>query len=54
MSTEFEKSSDVPIGKILTRVEELSEAVTKGNDRFHEFTMRVPAECDRDADLVRS
>lgn len=37
------------------RLRELSDAVTRGPEvRDREFTMRVPAEPDRDADLVLS
>lgn len=36
------------------RLRELAHAVTLGPDGHHEFTMRVPAEPDRDADLVLS
>jgi hypothetical protein len=40
---------------IVTRLRELSDAVTKGPETVaREFTMRVPAEPDRDADLVLS
>ena len=54
MTTEYNKPADVPTSTILSRVEQLSDAVTKGKEGSHEFTMRVPAECDRDADLVLS
>jgi len=40
--------------EIIDRLEELSDAVTKGRDGMGEFTMRVPAEPKRDADLVLS
>lgn len=38
--------------KKITRLRELADAVTKGRGSWHEFTMRVPADPDRDADLV--
>ena len=38
---------------LIKRLNELSDAVTKGRESVaREFTMRVPAEPDRDADLV--
>jgi len=53
MSTKYEYSSTVPTDKLCERLIELSEAVTR-NAVNSEFTMHVPAECDRDADLVLS
>ena len=38
--------------KRIKRLRELSDAVTKGYKGQSEFTMRIPAEPDRDADLV--
>jgi len=39
--------------ELANRLEELSNAVTQGRDSINrEFTMRVPAEMDRDAELV--
>lgn len=52
MSRQYKSSADVPTGVLCLRLEELSEAVTKGATGDGEFTMRIPAECDRDADLV--
>ena len=40
--------------KRIARLRELAEAVTKGRDHWHEFTMRIPADLERDADLVLS
>ena len=55
MSNQYKDESEVPTDVICDRLEELSEAVTKGRDAVsREFTMRVPAEMDRDADLVLS
>ena len=50
------KIGDVVPSKILCkRLDELADAVTQGPDCVRrEFTMRVPAEIDRDADLVLS
>lgn len=53
MSKKYDNSRDVPTEALTNRLYELSDAVTcgqKGLDR--EFTMRIPPECDRDADLV--
>ena len=55
MSTKYKKSSDVPLDVLLKRLDELADAVTNGRDfKDREFTMRIPAEFDRDADLVIS
>lgn len=51
MSTQYKKGSDVPTETITKRLDELATAITKGQ-LDGEFSMRVPAECDRDADLV--
>ena len=52
MTNKYEDTNQVPDQVLLTRVAELVDAVTKGSAGLNEFTMRVPAECDRDADLV--
>ncbi len=55
MSTKYRNAQDVPTEAIIDRLNELSTAVTKGRvgiDR--EFCMSIPAELDRDADLVLS
>lgn len=52
MSTHYHKGQDVPTDVLANRLDELSGAVTKGRDGMHEFCMRIPAEVDRDADLV--
>ena len=55
MSTIYKNSKDVPMEVLLERLDELADAVTGGKvSRDREFTMRIPAECDRDADLVIS
>lgn len=55
MSTKYNDFSDVPNEAIINRLNELSDAVTNGKASVdREFTMRVPAECDRDADIVLS
>lgn len=55
MSTKYKNSKDVPMEVLLERLDELADAVTGGKvSRDREFTMRIPAECDRDADLVIS
>jgi len=55
MSTTYQKSKEVPTKVLLDRVEELILAITGDrteNSFRNEFTMRIPAEVDRDADLV--
>lgn len=55
MSTQYKNPSEVPDDVLLARVEQLVQAIVKpGVDPRSEFTMRVPAECDRDADIVLS
>ncbi len=53
MSTEYGAQDRVPTEILIARLEELSRAVTEGKESVaREFTMRIPAEMDRDADLV--
>jgi len=53
MSTKYRQSKDVPTEVICDRLKELSDVITKGEKQFlREFVMRVPAELDRDADLI--
>lgn len=53
MSTQYKSSRDVPTGVLAARLNELADVVSQKRDRIGaEFTMRIPAECDRDADLV--
>ena len=55
MSTKYKEADEVPLETIINRLDELSTAMTQGRDRREsEFTMRIPAELDRDADLVLS
>jgi len=55
MSTKYKSSKDVPLNVITARLEELVDAIIRpGEFNDNEFTMRIPAECDRDADLVIS
>ena len=55
MSNRYKNESEVPTEAICDRLEELSDAVTKGRDAVsRELCMRIPAEVDRDADLVLS
>ena len=55
MSTKYKKSSDVPLDVLLERLDELADAARNGREtQDREFTIRIPAECDRDADLVIS
>lgn len=53
MSRKYDNSRDVPTDTLVKRLDELSDAIAGGRDsQDREFTMRIPAECDRDADLV--
>ena len=53
MSTKYGATDRVPTEILAARMEELSLVVTQGREAVvREFTMRVPAEMDRDADLV--
>lgn len=55
VSTKYKKSEDVPNDVLADRMDELVEAITnstEGNTFPSEFYMRIPAELDRDADLV--
>ncbi len=56
MSTDYKNLNErVPTETLAKRLDELSHAVTEGREAvLREFTMRVPAELDRDADLVLS
>ena len=55
MSTTYKHGDRVPSDVLCNRLDELAHFVTKGPDVIRrEFTMRVPAELDRDADLVMS
>jgi len=53
MSTRYKSPLDVPAQVLADRLDELADVICKKRDRIDaEFAMRVPAECDRDADLV--
>jgi hypothetical protein len=53
MSTKYHNSKDVPNDVLIARLNELSDAICAGKDsKDMEFTRRIQAECDRDADLV--
>ena len=55
MSNKYCSGDRVPNDVLANRLDELSEAITKGSEYIsREFTMRVPAELDHDADLVLS
>jgi hypothetical protein len=55
MSTQYQSGKDVPTEVLAARLNELAHVVAQKRDRIgDEFTMRIPAECDRDADLVMS
>lgn len=53
MSNKYKMEDRVPSDIICKRLDELSRAIARGRECFNrEFTMRVPAEKDHDADLV--
>lgn len=54
MTTKYKHPSEVPDNELVARLRELADVVTKRDLRCSEFTMRIPAECDRDADIVLS
>lgn len=55
MSTLYQSSKDVPTEVLSARLNQLSDVVSSNRERIDaEFTMRIPAEADRDADLVMS
>jgi len=55
MSTKYKSGHEVPSAVIAARLNELSSAITNGKASLaNEFTMRRPAECDHDADIVLS
>lgn len=55
MSNRYKHGDRIPSETLCARLDELADAVTKGPAAVsREFTMRVPAELDRDADLVLS
>lgn len=51
MSTKFKGGDTVPTQVLAARLKELSDYCTK-NDMPSEFSMRIPCELDRDADVV--
>ena len=50
MSTKYADPKLVPTSVLIERLKELADAIAKGNR--DELTMRIPAEVDRDADIV--
>ena len=53
MSTTYKHFNEVPSWLLADRLEQLSDAVCDGKEAMErEFTRRIPAELDRDADLV--
>ncbi len=53
MSTQYKDRSEVPTAALIARLKEIAHAVTQGRDAIaRECSMRVPAELDRDMDLV--
>lgn len=55
MSTMYKRGDQVPTEVLAKRLDELADAVgKKGEERDRALTRRIPAELDRDADLVLS
>lgn len=55
MSRKYKHGDHVPTAVLVARLEELAKAFAAGGEeRDREFTMRIPAELDRDPDLVMS
>lgn len=53
MSTKYKRSEDVPTDALAERLKELADiCVSQQAKMCADFSMRVPAELDRDADLV--
>ncbi len=53
MAIKYNKPEDVPSDVLCERLNALSYTVTCGKEAVsYEFTMRIPAEVDRDADIV--
>ncbi len=53
MSRDYRRSQDVPTEVLVKWLRELAYVVSLGRERMRgEFTMRIPAEVDRDVDLV--
>lgn len=53
MSNKYKHGDIVPLDIICSRLDELWRAVTKGQKGIlREFDMRIPAELDRDADVI--
>ncbi len=55
MTTKYKLVDHIPTEILANRLNELADVVTKGQSAIdREFVMRVPAELDRDPDLVMS
>ena len=55
MSNKYKHGDQVPTEVLCNRLRELTKAITAGDfgqSMKREFNMRIPAEVDRDADLV--
>lgn len=50
MSTQYKEFSEVPTSILASRLAQIGEQLTKGN--FSDLSMSIPAQLDRDADLV--
>ena len=55
MSRKYKNSNEVPVEVLCKRIDQIVDAITAGDSGkslLRECTMRIPAELDRDADLV--
>lgn len=52
MSSKYKSPSEVPNEVLCDRLKELSRLVSDGQIKHNEFAMRIPAEVDRDVDIV--
>ena len=52
MSRKYKEPKDVPNDVLCERLKELAKAVQDRDAISREYTMRIPAEVDRDADIV--
>lgn len=55
MSTKYRNSNEVPTEVLCKRIDQIVDAIAAGDSGkslLRECTMRIPAEVDRDADLI--
>ncbi|MCK5014285.1 MAG: hypothetical protein KAS66_10735 [Candidatus Omnitrophica bacterium] len=52
MSRKYRNSNEVPTEALCKRIDQIITAGDSGKSLLRECTMRIPAELDKDADLV--